>query len=320
MVDAGGLNPPGRKAMRVRVPPRVLSMFLERYVKFDDFMIDGELDFSFAYGSIENSGTVSVEFSYREQTVAPLASVTKLFSAIGVLVAVEEGSISLDDDVTLGDSIYVKSLLSHTSGLAPEGIPSLNGKELTKLGTPGVRRIYSNLGYEVLALYLEESVQMTFADYIAEAIIEPCGMQKTRFLKESFVHDGRGAAAGLTATVEDLVLLVKAMVTPSVLSYSSLELLSKPFLPGIPGVLPGFGLMKDNLWSLGAEIKDSKRPHWGGTLNSPSTFGHFGRSGSLVWIDPENMRFLVFLSLKNFGKWAVELWPRLSDWVIQQGS
>ncbi len=287
-------------------------------MKFDDFVIDEELDFAFAYGSINLDGTLRVEFSYREQYVAPLASVTKLFSAIATLLAVEDGSISLDDDVTLGDSIEVRTLLSHVSGLAPDGVPTLNGKELPRLGNSGNRRIYSNLGYEVLALYLEESVRMSFADYVTEAIISPCGMRAASFSKELFIPEGRGAATGLIASVEDLVFLVEAMVAPMVLSYSALELLAKPFLPGIPGVLPGFGLMKDNQWSLGAEVRDSKTPHWSGTLNSPSTFGHFGRSGSLVWIDPENKRFLVFVSGKNFGKWAMELWPRLSNWVIQQ--
>ncbi len=289
-------------------------------MKFDDFVIDEELDFAFSYGSINADGTLRVDFSYRDHFVAPLASVTKLFSAVATLVAVEDGSISLDDDVTLGSLIEVKNLLSHASGLAPDGLPTLNGKELARLGSPGKRRIYSNLGYEVLALYLEESVGMSFVDYVTDAIIGPRGMRTASFSKELFVPEGRGAATGLVASVEDLVSLVEVMVAPLVLSYSALELLASPFLPGLPGVLPGFGLMRDNQWSLGAEVRDSKMPHWSGTLNSPRTFGHFGRSGSLVWIDPENKRFLVFISGINFGRWAMELWPRLCNWVIQQGS
>ena len=57
--------------------------------------------------------------------------------------------------------------------------------------------------------------------------------------------------------------------------------------PGLVGVLPGFGRQDPNDWGLGFEIRDAKAPHWTGSRNSPRTFGHFGRSGTFLWVDPD---------------------------------
>ena len=86
--------------------------------------------------------------------------------------------------------------------------------------------------------------------------------------------------------------------------------------PGLPGVLPGFGRQDENDWGLGFEIRGTKSPHWTGAGNSPATFGHFGQSGSFLWVDPEADLAVGFLGAEPFGAWAAELWPRLSDAVL----
>ena len=57
--------------------------------------------------------------------------------------------------------------------------------------------------------------------------------------------------------------------------------------PGLSGVVPGFGRQDPNDWGLGFELRDGKFPHWTGARNSPRTFGHFGRSGTFLWVDPD---------------------------------
>jgi CubicO group peptidase (beta-lactamase class C family) len=74
--------------------------------------------------------------------------------------------------------------------------------------------------------------------------------------------------------------------------------------------------MDPNDWGLGFELRDAKSPHWTGTHNSPRTFGHFGGSGSFLWVDPEHGLALASLSDLDFGPWALEAWPRLSDDVL----
>ena len=56
--------------------------------------------------------------------------------------------------------------------------------------------------------------------------------------------------------------------------------------PGLDGVLPDFGRFSPLDWGLGVELKATKAPHWSGTLTSPATFGHFGGSGTFLWVDP----------------------------------
>ena len=64
------------------------------------------------------------------------------------------------------------------------------------------------------------------------------------------------------------------------------------------------------------ELRDAKQPHWTGSSNSPGTFGHFGGSGTFVWVDPEADLALACLTDLDFGPWALEAWPRLADAVL----
>ena len=90
--------------------------------------------------------------------------------------------------------------------------------------------------------------------------------------------------------------------------------------PGLDGVLPGYGVQRPNDWGLGFEIRDSKSPHWTGARNSARTYGHFGQSGGFIWADPEAELALVVLTDRDFGDWALEIWPAISDAVISEYS
>jgi CubicO group peptidase (beta-lactamase class C family) len=82
------------------------------------------------------------------------------------------------------------------------------------------------------------------------------------------------------------------------------------------GVLPGFGGQDPNDWGLGFEIRGNKHPHWTGTANSPATFGHFGQSGTAIWIDPAVGIGLVALADRDFDDWARVAWPAVADAVL----
>ena len=69
---------------------------------------------------------------------------------------------------------------------------------------------------------------------------------------------------------------------------------------------------------LGVEIKGTKSPHWSGTLTSPRTYGHFGGSGTFLWVDPERGVACAVLTEREFGDWAKDAWPRLSDAVLAE--
>ena len=76
--------------------------------------------------------------------------------------------------------------------------------------------------------------------------------------------------------------------------------------------------MTPNDWGLGFELRDAKPGHWTGTLASPRTFGHFGGSGTFLWVDPDSRVALACLTDRPFGDWAKSAWPALSDAVVTE--
>jgi CubicO group peptidase (beta-lactamase class C family) len=87
--------------------------------------------------------------------------------------------------------------------------------------------------------------------------------------------------------------------------------------PGLVGVLPGVGRFDPLDWGLGFELRDAKVPHWTGSANSPGTFGHFGGAGTFVWVDPAVDVATVVLTDREYGPWALDAWPKLSDAVLR---
>jgi CubicO group peptidase (beta-lactamase class C family) len=266
-----------------------------------------ELQRSGQDGSLTELGT--------RELVAPFASVTKLVTSLAVMVAVQEEIMALSEPVG-PFSFTVADLLGHASGLAPDGDPgNLDG---CFMAPPQSRRIYSNLGYELLALLLESASQMPFAHYATEAVLRPLGMAGARYEAHHLLPGGRGGATGLVGSLTDLLALVRGIAFPGILDQALHDLYSRCYLDGLGGVLPGFGLMENNRWGLGPEIAGTKSPHWSCSESDPTTYGHFGRSGSLVWVDPVAEIFLVSLSEVPFGSWAVSLWPTLARQAYRQ--
>ncbi len=197
-----------------------------------------------------------------EQRLA-LASVTKPLVAYAVLVAVEEGSLDLDAPIEPGTS--VRHLLAHASGLAPD--------DETSIAAPASRRIYSNAGFEVLGRALEAATAIPTATYLREAVLDPLAMAATTL-------DGSPASGAVSTTV-DLSRFARELLDPTLVAPSTLADATSVQCSGLDGVLPGFGRQSPNDWGLGFEIRDEKHPHWTGSRNSPRTFGHFGRTGTL---------------------------------------
>ena len=228
----------------------------------------------------------------------PLASVTKLLTALAVLVAVEEGTLALDEPAG-PPGATVAHLLAHASGLGPEG---------EAMSAPGWRRIYSNAGFEVLGRLVEERSGITFETYVTEAVLHPLGMKATTI--------PGSPAWGASGSAGDLLALGRELLAPGVISPAILGQATAVAFPGLDGVLPGFGRQTPNDWGLGLELRDAKSPHWTGSRNSPRTFGHFGRSGTFLWVDPDAGLACACVTDHDFGPWAAEAWPKLSDVVL----
>jgi CubicO group peptidase (beta-lactamase class C family) len=77
-------------------------------------------------------------------------------------------------------------------------------------------------------------------------------------------------------------------------------------------------MQRPNDWGLGFEIRDGKSPHWTGANSSPRTFGHFGQSGTFLWVDPAAGAACVALTDREFEQWAKDAWPAFTDRVLAE--
>ena len=230
-----------------------------------------------------------------------LASVTKPLVATAVLLAVEEGSLSLDQPAG-PDGATLRHLLAHASGVSPDD-------PTTTLAAPGTRRIYSNAGFELAAGALVDATGLSMRDYLAEGVCEPLSMTRTEL--------SGPAGFGAFSSARDLAAWLRAWLVPGfLLDDSTIAEATSVQFPDLDGVLPGYGPQRPNPWGLGVEIRGTKSPHWTGSQNSPQTYGHFGQSGTFVWVDPAVGLGVVALGDTDFGPWAVDLWCGLNDAIV----
>lgn len=230
----------------------------------------------------------------------PWASVTKLFTAYAVLLAFEEGHLDLEEPAGPPGSTF-RHLLAHASGLPFEGGRPVIG--------PGRKRIYSNTGIDLLADLVSQRTGQSFAAYLAKGVLGPLGARA----------DLTGPASqGLVGGVLSIARLATDTLNPVLIDPDTVADATRVQFPGLDGILPGVGRYQPLDWGLGFEIRSEKSPHWTGTTNSPATFGHFGGSGSFLWVDPVAGVAMACLAGVSFGEWALAAWPRLADAVLSE--
>ena len=165
-------------------------------------------------------GFANVELSVRAtpNTVYQLQSITKSFTATGVMLLVEEERVGLDDKVSkyldglpeTWKEITVRHLLTHTSGLkdfineptvdlrkdiTPEDvIKSLADKPLNF--QPGEKYAYSNTGYHLLGMIIHKVTGKLWSDFLRERIFEPLSMTETRLISLADVITNRAYGYG----------------------------------------------------------------------------------------------------------------------------
>jgi CubicO group peptidase (beta-lactamase class C family) len=148
---------------------------------------------SFGYSNLENQTKNDFDSKFC------LASVSKPFTALAIIKLEEENLISLDDRISkylpnlpdYSSEIKIKHLLTHTSGLPiAYGLPYKQGLKNTDflnflknqdglISQPGDKFSYSNCGYVLLSLLIENITNQTFYSYMNDNIFYPMGMSNS---------------------------------------------------------------------------------------------------------------------------------------------
>ncbi|HEU0299626.1 MAG TPA: serine hydrolase [Longimicrobium sp.] len=172
---------------------------------------DGQVLMRKAYGA----ASLELGVPMRPEHVFRLGSITKQFTAVALLMLVDEGKVSLDDEITRffpdypthGHRITVEHLLTHTSGIQNyTGMPvyvagirrDLTTEQLIAMFrdqpmdfAPGERFNYSNSGYALLGGIIEKASGTSYADFLRTRIFEPLGMRGTFYEQAGAVVPGR---------------------------------------------------------------------------------------------------------------------------------
>jgi CubicO group peptidase (beta-lactamase class C family) len=165
---------------------------------------DGQVAFKNGYGFADLERDVKITPS----SVFYLASLSKQFTAMSVILLEQRGKLSLDDDIrkwipevsdSLGGTITLRHLLWHTSGLrdyftllalqgwASDG--SYTEQQLLDLVKrqkalnfkPGEKFGYSNTGYALLGVVVKRAAGISLRDFAQKNIFDPLGMKNTQF-------------------------------------------------------------------------------------------------------------------------------------------
>ena len=152
------------------------------------------------------------------------ASVTKLLTGVALLVALEEGTVELDEPAGPPGST-LRHLLAHASGLPPDEGPPLM--------PPARRRIYSNYGIELAADLVADRSGIPFAEYFHASVVQPLALKGA-------LHGS--AAWGYRGPLDDLLTLGRELLAPRLVAQETLDEATTIQFPGLAGVLPGWGV------------------------------------------------------------------------------
>ena len=216
---------------------------------------EGRVIFSRCYGYADTGKKVPIT----EDTYFMVGSLTKSFTALAALKLIEQGKVDLHADIrkyipdfsikNLYDGevpITVNHLLTHTSGLMIDYYAHLTGEKkysnadlLSQLRNeylcfkPGSASKYSNIGYRLLGMMIEQVTGERFESYLGKEVFEPLGLNKSSFgyTDDMALHMSKGhngdteitrvdnedkSASGLFSTLKDMTVFLKFLSSEAI--------------------------------------------------------------------------------------------------------
>ena len=296
---------------------------------------DGHVVYQKAYGS---RALVPHREPMTLDTIFDIASLTKVIATTPAIMRLfEQGQIRLNDPVTRylpefqgGTSeITIRNLMTHFSGLRPDLDlkPSWTGYETgvhralidKPAGPPGVRFVYSDINFILLAEVVHRLSGEMLNDYAREHVFEPLAMHDTMFLPPAslrpriapteidpetgqplrgVVHDdtarymgGVTGNAGVFSTAADLSKFAQMMLDEGeangvrLFSAATIRKFTSPQSPTDQPILRGLG------WDIDSPYSSNR-----GELFPIGSYGHTGYTGTSLWIDPFSRSYVILLT------------------------
>jgi CubicO group peptidase (beta-lactamase class C family) len=244
----------------------------------------------------------------------PVASVTKLATALCVLRLVDAGELRLDDElwdaVAAGPGVTIRRLLAHTSGLPQEPGAGADWRAAS-LATapdrpPATELVYSNAGYGLLGVLVERATGRDFARALHDLVLGPLGVAGQ--LGPAFPW------AGLNTDARGALALVRA--------YRAEPRATEDHSEGLAGGLAGVLEWSPCPWGLGPELRGTKGPrHWAPASASPGSWGHAGQSGCVVWHEPtRDLSWFIAGTRDASNGWLLDAGPAIGTAVLSSSA
>ena len=296
---------------------------------------NGQVVYQKAYG---NRALIPHHEPMTLDTIFDAASLTKvLATSPSIMRLFEQGTIRLNDPVTKylpefqgGHSeITIRNLLTHFSGLRPDLDlkPAWSGYQTgiqralidKPAGPPGVRFVYSDINFILLAEIVHRLSGQMLNEYASENFYQPLGMHETMFLPPASlipriapteinpvtgqplrgeVHDdtarymgGVAGHAGVFTTAADLAKFAQMMLDAGeangtrLFSAATVEKFTSPQSPPDQPILRGLG------WDIDSPYSSNR-----GELFPIGSYGHTGFTGTSLWIDPFSHSYVIILT------------------------
>jgi len=281
----------------------------------------------------------SRKLPFTSRTPTYLASLSKQFTAMAIMMLVERHQLSYSDSLSkffpqfpaYAEKITIRHLLNHTSGI-PDYVglglehPGLTNAEVLQALTreqlrfaPGEKFAYSNSGYVLLAMIIEKVSGQSYPTFITRNIFAPLGMHDT-FVSQSRTHDDKLEAraynrfgdlddynlntfgeGGIYSTAEDLFKWDRALYTDKLVKQVTLSEAFRPAKLNDDSTSPyGFG------WALATYKNEPIVAHAG-------RFGGFNTYIKRLLKDHSAIIFLTNKGFRNMGAIGNALLSILSD-------
>jgi CubicO group peptidase (beta-lactamase class C family) len=278
-----------------------------------------------------------------------LASITKPMTATAVMILRDRNALTLSDPVRKfipefagadRDSITIKHLLTHTSGL-PDMLPenealrrrhaplkdfvagTCNASLLFK---PGTQVKYQSMGLLLAGAIVERITKTPLRDFLRKEVFQPLGMMQTSLglggrqisstalcqvsgnddwnWNSPYWRDLGAPWGGAHASAADVGRFLRAFLRPP-------SSILKPETAAAMIVNQNEGL--DQPWGLGWHVK----PGGFGKACSPDTFGHDGSTGTIAWADPKKDLTFVLLTTRPAAEDKEHLLRAVSDLISE---